>query len=128
MSIVDEIQKIRLEFKSDLKSLSSENGELDNIRSKYIGRKGLVAELFNQMGSLSKEERPQFGKELNKLKVEFTDKIDGLVSNDKDVLEKKNEEKDKSIVTKIANFITFTSSIFFPIQIRSKLLNRVADA
>ena len=70
MSIVDEIQKIRLEFKSDLKSLSSENGELDNIRSKYIGRKGLVAELFNQMGSLSKEERPQFGKELNKLKVE----------------------------------------------------------
>ena len=91
MSIVDEIQKIRLEFKSDLKSLSSENGELDNIRSKYIGRKGLVAELFNQMGSLSKEERPQFGKELNKLKVEFTDKIDGLVPNDKDVLEKKND-------------------------------------
>ena len=45
-----------------------------------------------------------------------------------DVLEKKNEEKDKSIVTKIANFITFTSSIFFPIQIRSKLLNSVADA
>ena len=45
-----------------------------------------------------------------------------------DVLEKKKEEKDKSIVTKIANFITFTSSIFFPIQIRSKLLNRVADA
>ena len=45
-----------------------------------------------------------------------------------DVLEKKNEEKDKSIVTKIANFITFTSSIFFPIHIRSKLLNRVADA
>ena len=45
-----------------------------------------------------------------------------------DVLEKKKEEKDKSIVTKIANFITFTSSIFFPIQIRSKLLNSVADA
>ena len=45
-----------------------------------------------------------------------------------DVLEKKKEEKDKSIVTKIANLSTFTSSIFFPIHIRSKLLNRVADA
>ena len=45
-----------------------------------------------------------------------------------DILEKKKEEKDKSIVTKIANFITFTSSIFFPIHIKSKLLNRVADA
>ena len=45
-----------------------------------------------------------------------------------DVLEKKKEENDKSIVTKIANLSTFTSSIFFPIHIRSKLLNRVADA
>ena len=45
-----------------------------------------------------------------------------------DVLEKKKEENDKSIVTKIANLSTFTSSIFFPIHIRSKLLNRVAEA
>ena len=45
-----------------------------------------------------------------------------------DVLEKKKEENDRSIVTKIANLITFTSSIFFPIHIRSKLLNKVADA
>ena len=45
-----------------------------------------------------------------------------------DVLEKKKEENDKSIVTKVANLSTFTSSIFFPIHIRSKLLNRVADA
>ena len=45
-----------------------------------------------------------------------------------DVLEKKKDENDKSIVTKIANLSTFTSSIFFPIHIRSKLLNRVAEA
>ena len=45
-----------------------------------------------------------------------------------DVLEKKKEENDKSIITKIANLSTFTSSIFFPIHIRSKLLNKVADA
>ena len=45
-----------------------------------------------------------------------------------DVLEKKKEENDKSKVTKIANLSTFTSSIFFPIHIRSKLLNKVADA
>ena len=45
-----------------------------------------------------------------------------------DVLEKKKEEKDRSKITKIANLSTFTSSIFFPIHIRSKLLNRVADA
>ncbi len=45
-----------------------------------------------------------------------------------DVLDKKKEANDKSIVTKIANLNTFTSSIFFPTHIRSKLLNKVADA
>ena len=45
-----------------------------------------------------------------------------------DVFEKKKEEKDRSKITKIANLSTFTSSIFFPIHIRSKLLNKVADA
>ena len=45
-----------------------------------------------------------------------------------DVLEKKKEEKDRSKITKIANLSTFTSSIFFPIHIKSKLLNKVADA
>ena len=45
-----------------------------------------------------------------------------------DVLEKKKEEKDRSKITKIANLSTFTSSIFFPIHIRSKLLNKVAEA
>ena len=45
-----------------------------------------------------------------------------------EILEKKKDENDKSIVTKIANFNTFTSSIFFPIHIKSRLLNRVADA
>ena len=88
MSIVDEIQKIRTEFESDLKSLSSDNGDLKKIRSKFIGRKGLIAGLFSQMGEVSNKERPQFGKELNILKVELTRKIDGLGLNVKDPVEK----------------------------------------
>ena len=45
-----------------------------------------------------------------------------------EILEKKKDENDKSIVTKIANFNTFTSSIFFPIQTKIILLSKVADA
>ena len=45
-----------------------------------------------------------------------------------EIFEKKKLENERSIVTKIANFSTSTSSIFFPIQITSKLLQRVADA
>ena len=81
MSIIDQIQKVRLEFQSDFKSLSSENGTVDEIRIKYLGRKGLVANLFNQMGIVDKDERPQMGQTLNTLKTEISDKIDGLESS-----------------------------------------------
>ena len=81
MSIIDQIQKVRLEFQSDLKSLSSENRTVDEIRIKYLGRKGLVANLFNQMGIVGKDERPQMGQKLNTLKTEISDKIDGLESS-----------------------------------------------
>ena len=78
MSITDQIQKIRSEFRSDLETLSSQNGTVDQIRIKYLGRKGLVASLFVQMGKVDSDERPKMGKVLNKLKSEITLEIDGL--------------------------------------------------
>ena len=78
MSITDQIQKVRLEFQSDLESLSSENGTVDEIRIKYMGRKGLVADLFNQIGILDKDERPKMGQMLNTLKSDISEQIDTL--------------------------------------------------
>ena len=65
-----------------MQSLSSENGALDQIRIKYLGRKGLVASLFVQMGTVSAEERPKMGQVLNKLKVDITAEIDSISSVD----------------------------------------------
>ena len=81
MSITDQIQQVRLKFKSDLESLSSENGAIDQIRIKYLGRKGLVAGLFIQMGKVDQEERPHIGKVLNELKSEISLEIDGITSS-----------------------------------------------
>ena len=44
-----------------------------------------------------------------------------------DILENKNVEIDNKNITKKANLEIFISS-FFPNQIKTKLLNRVADA
>jgi phenylalanyl-tRNA synthetase alpha chain len=41
---------------------------LDDLRTKYLGRKGLVTELLGQIASLPAEEKPLMGKELNALK------------------------------------------------------------
>ena len=45
-----------------------------------------------------------------------------------DILEKKKQENERRIATKIANLNTFMSSIFFPTQINKKLLHNVAEA
>jgi len=81
VSITDQIQKVRLEFQSELESVSSENDAVDEIRIKYLGRKGIVAHLFNKMSSVDKSERPQMGQRLNTLKADILEKIDGLQSS-----------------------------------------------
>ena len=86
MSIINQIQKIRSEFRSDLENLSSENGAVDQIRIKYLGRKGLVTSLFVQLGKVDADERPKMGKVLNKLKSAITLEIDGLSTADGSIL------------------------------------------
>ncbi len=41
---------------------------LESLRIFYLGRKGRVADLFHEMATLPREERPRFGQELNRLK------------------------------------------------------------
>ena len=74
-----------MEFQSDLESLLSNNGAVDGIRIKYLGRKGLVAHLFNQMGTINKDERPQMGQILNTLKLDIAEKIDELEPSQKNI-------------------------------------------
>ena len=45
-----------------------------------------------------------------------------------EIFEKKKQEKARSNVTKNANLKILISSIFFPTQIKRKLLNKVAEA
>ena len=49
-------------------------------------------------------------------------------NNVDDMLEKKKLENDNNKITKNANFDIFISSIFFPNQIKTKLLSKVAEA
>lgn len=49
---------------------------VDALRVRFLGKKGLVTGLMKQMGTLSAEERPGFGKEVNLLKQEVAQQID----------------------------------------------------
>ena len=65
------INKVKTSFQSELKSCkTSEN--LEQLRIKYLGRKGQLTDLFNQFGALSNKDKPKYGKTLNILKSDLT--------------------------------------------------------
>jgi phenylalanyl-tRNA synthetase alpha chain len=64
--------------------------ELEAIRIKYLGRKGILTDFLKQIGSLSEEERRTKGKLANIAKQEFT----ALFENKKTELTQEKESKD----------------------------------
>ncbi len=65
--MLDNIKSIEVEAQGEI-SLASDLGALDNLRIKYLGRKGLIAQLFKQVTTLPHEDKPKAGSELNLLK------------------------------------------------------------
>ena len=65
------INKVKTSFQSELESCkTSEN--LEQLRIKYLGRKGQLTDLFDQFGALSNKDKPKYGKTLNILKSDLT--------------------------------------------------------
>tara|TARA_Y100001970_G_C14160075_1_gene817991 strand:- start:304 stop:1323 length:1020 start_codon:yes stop_codon:yes gene_type:complete len=81
VSIIDQIDKVKSEFKIDLEDLFGKEVEIDQLRIKYLGRKGIISNLFIEIGKVPDEQRPQLGKILNKLKSEIALEIDNLTEN-----------------------------------------------
>jgi phenylalanyl-tRNA synthetase alpha chain len=71
----DKLKSIEKEALKELKT-AKELKDLDSIRVKYLGRKGLFTELLRSMGSVSPEERPAIGKLANQIKEYITKEID----------------------------------------------------
>lgn len=72
MELLSQLEKIRLDYKSDLINVTDLKS-VDDFRIKYLGRKGTVSSLFEQISEVPKEHKPVFGKELNILKKEIED-------------------------------------------------------
>ena len=85
MSILEQIDSVRKSFLAEIDSFPEDSEGIDVIRSKYLGRKGQVAQLFTLLGNSSPKERPVLGQKLNDLKNDlaklFEDKINLSSSN-----------------------------------------------
>ena len=71
MDIKESIESVRRQFRSDSDPFPSDRDSLENLRIKFLGRKGLIANLFSQIPNLPNDQKPIAGKLLNQLKIEL---------------------------------------------------------
>ncbi len=97
MTILESIESVRSSFRADLDSFLTDQREIEQLRSKYFGRKGLLADLYNEMANLDADEKPNAGQAINALKKELQGEFDRSYS--KNVSHNKNVHSDQVDLT-----------------------------
>jgi len=85
----EQLNNIRVQAEQEL-SAAETIQELENIRVKYLGKKGELTSVLRGMGALSPEERPIIGQIANEVRQVLEDKIEELK---KKLLDKERELK-----------------------------------
>jgi phenylalanyl-tRNA synthetase alpha chain len=77
-----------LNYKEEIEKATSEV-ILENLRIKYLGRKGIINKLFEEIKTLPKEKRREKGQKINEIKKE----IETLIDRKKNELKKTQKEE-----------------------------------
>ncbi len=75
--MLDKISETRKDFDEDL-SKTNNLALLEELRIKYLGRKGFISQLFDSLKDVLKEDKPKVGNALNELKLHVQSKFDEL--------------------------------------------------
>ena len=75
--MLEKQELIKKSFNEDLANITNTN-DLNDLKVKYLGKKGIITELTSNMKELSIEERKEVGKISNELKTELTNYINEL--------------------------------------------------
>ncbi|MBU1998221.1 MAG: phenylalanine--tRNA ligase subunit alpha [Candidatus Omnitrophota bacterium] len=62
-----DIDSIKTQIEQEVQNIAS-SGQMSEFKFKYLGRKGIIAELTSSIPNKPKEERASFGQEVNRLK------------------------------------------------------------
>lgn len=90
----EQLLKIKSDFNAEVADVSTLKN-LDEIRVKYLGKKGLLTSILKQMGALNAEERPIMGQLANEVREFITDSIEnkGADLKSKDLNQRLENEK-----------------------------------
>jgi phenylalanyl-tRNA synthetase alpha chain len=64
---VDELLALKESFRSEISSVKN-LADLQNLKNKYSGKKGLLTSQLKSLSSIPPDQRPQYGKNLNEIK------------------------------------------------------------
>jgi len=90
------------QIRQDALKLLDESADLkllDELRVKYLGKKGELTSILKQMGKLSAEERPVMGQLANKVRADIEDRLSERTAKVKEDMEKKRIEAETIDVT-----------------------------
>ena len=90
------LEKIRSQA---LEQISAADANLEELRVKYLGKKGELTALTRQMGSLSAEERPVIGQKANEVRKMIEEALEKRVASAKEAARKKALEAERVDVT-----------------------------
>ena len=86
---IDKLLQEAREFKAETRE------EIENFRIKYLGKKGILTDLFSSFKQVPVEQKKELGQKINQLKSFIAEKIDSLSQN----LEKDETEDDSVDLT-----------------------------
>ena len=86
------LESVKIELEKDLKQVNTIE-ELNNLKNKYLSKKGLISELSSEIKNIPNDKKKEFGQKLNELKNEFNSFYE----------EKKNEYEEEMLNIKLIN-------------------------
>ena len=117
MSLLNKIDSIQKKFLSELSSATNDSSKLSDLYNKYLGRKGLVSNLFSDLSTVSSKDKPIVGQKINLLRNSIQKSFDQFDLN-------KNKTKISSDID-----LTLPGNHFFEGNIHpiTKVLNDISD-
>lgn len=91
--MIEELKKLKDDFTSEIENITSIS-ELENLKVRFLGKKGKLTEILKNMGKLSAEERPKMGKIANEVRDILNAEVDKIENNlrSKELNEKMKKE------------------------------------
>jgi phenylalanyl-tRNA synthetase alpha chain len=77
--MIEELTALREQAEAELRKAETEE-ELLTVRTRYLGRKGMLTGLLRNISNVVPEERPEFGKRCNEVKEDLSARIDQLLA------------------------------------------------